>query len=154
MVIIVFIVWALSYINTADAQTDNNYIILDGTHRFASGDDTAWTSLLFDDSKWRSIIVPGSWQSQGIKSSRGLGWYRIHFIAPESFRKIRPALLIGRIGDADEVFLNGVKIGGEGLIGDSFVEGTKVQGLYTIPSDLLRYNQDNLIAVRVMKIQK
>ncbi len=148
--IIVLLVWSLSYLNTADAQTNNNYIILDGTHTFASGDDTAWTSLLFDDSKWRSIIVPGSWQSQGIKSSRGLGWYRIHFSAPESFRKISPALLLGRIGDADEVFLNGVKIGGEGLIGESFVEATKVQRLYTIPSDLLRYNQDNLIAVRVM----
>lgn len=148
--IIVLLFCSLSYLNAADAQTDNNYIILDGMHTFASGDDPAWRSLPFDDSKWRSIIVPGSWQSQGIKSSKGLGWYRIHFTAPESFRKISPALLLGRVGDADEVFLNGVKIGGQGLIAETFVEATKVERLYPIPSGLLRYNQDNLIAVRVM----
>ena len=146
----IFVVWSLSCLNTANAQTDNNYIILDGAHKFASGDDVAWRSPLFDDSGWHSIIVPGSWQSQGIKPGRGLGWYRIHFSPPENFRKISPALLLGRIGDADEVFLNGVKIGGEGLIAESFVEATKVERLYPIPPGLLRYNQDNLIAVRVM----
>ena len=146
----VFLVWILSCLNTADAQADKNYIILDGTHSFASGDNMTWASMHFDDSKWLSIIVPGSWQSQGIKSGSGLGWYRLHFTAPESFRKINPALLLGRIGDADEVFLNGVKIGGEGLIRESFVEATKVQRLYAIPANLLRYNQENVIAVRVM----
>lgn len=148
--IIVFLFWILSCINTADAQSGNNYIILDGTHRFASGDNMTWASMHFDDSRWRSVIVPGSWQSQGIKSSSGLGWYRLHFTAPEIFRQINPALLLGRIGDADEVFLNGVKIGGEGLIGESFVEATKVQRLYAIPANLLSYNQKNVIAVRVM----
>jgi signal transduction histidine kinase len=148
--IIVFLVWSLSYLHPADAQIDKNYIVLDGIHRFAPGDDSTWASMQFDDSKWRPILVPGSWQSQGIKSGSGFGWYRIHFSAPESFSKISPALLLGRIGDADEVFLNGVKIGGEGLLGERFVEATKVQRLYAIPVDLLRYNQDNVIAVRVM----
>ena len=51
-----------------------------------------------------------------------------------------PAILLGRIGDVDEVFLNGVKIGGEGLIAKRFVEATKVERLYRIPGDLLRYD--------------
>ena len=58
--------------------------------------------------------------------------------------------MLGRIGDADEVFLNGVKIGGEGLIGERFVEATKVERLYKIPSGLLRDNDANILSVRVM----
>jgi signal transduction histidine kinase len=148
--IIVLLVWSLSYLNTADAQTNNNYIILDGTHTFASGDDPAWTSLLFDDSKWHSIIVPGSWQSQGIKPVKGLGWYRIHFVAPPRLESNNVAVMLGRIGDADEVFLNGLKIGKEGIISSRYVEATKIERLYIIPPHLMRYGQPNLLAVRVM----
>jgi signal transduction histidine kinase len=149
-IIIASLVWSLSCLNLADAQSNDNFVILDGTHTFASGDDPAWRSLFFDDSKWRSIIVPGSWQSQGIKPVNGLGWYRIHFVAPSRLATNNVAVLLGRIGDADEVFLNGVKIGGEGLIGNRFIEATKVVRLYTIPSNLLRYNATNLLSVRVM----
>ena len=136
--------------SSAEPATAEDHIILDGIHTFASGDNPAWSSLFFDDSKWRSIIVPGSWQSQGIKPQKGLGWYRIHFVAPRRLESNDVAVLLGRIGDADEVFLNGVKIGGEGLIGERFVEATKVERLYRIPLGLLRYNDANILAVRVM----
>jgi signal transduction histidine kinase len=95
-------------------------------------------------------MVPGSWQSQGIKPVKGIGWYRIRFIAPKRFEKGNNSILLGRIGDVDEVFLNGVRIGGEGLIGERFVEATKVERLYEIPPDLLRHNDINILSVRVM----
>ncbi len=132
------------------AQTQKDYIILDGTHKFSSGDSSEWVSPQFDDSRWQSIKVPGSWQKQGIKPIGGIGWYRIHFAVSDRPRYTQPALLIGRIGDADEVFLNGVKIGGEGVIGERFVEVTKAERLYKIPHNLLRYNDNNLMAIRVM----
>ena len=34
--IILLLVWSLAYLNTATTQTDNNYITLDGIHKFAS----------------------------------------------------------------------------------------------------------------------
>lgn len=58
-------------------------------------------------------------------------------------------ILLGRIGDADEVFLNGAKIGGEGIVGERFVEATSVERLYKIPQSLL-VSGENLLAVRVM----
>jgi sialate O-acetylesterase len=57
---------------------------------------------------------------------------------------------LGRIGDADEVFLNGLKIGEQGVIGSRYVEATKIERLYIIPPHLIRYGQPNLLAVRVM----
>jgi signal transduction histidine kinase len=150
--IAVVFLWLMSFFQfgLSYAGTSAGNIILDGVHKFAPGDGRFWASPEYDDSKWRSISVPGSWQSQGIKPVNGLGWYRIHFTVPVNVRHINPALLLGRIGDADEVFLNGVKIGGEGLIGERFVEATKVERLYEIPPDLLRYNDTNILAVRVM----
>jgi signal transduction histidine kinase len=127
------------------------FIILDGTHKFSPGDDTAFSSPSYDDSAWQPIMVPGSWQAQGVRpEKKNTGWYRIHFHVPAGIRYPNPAILLGRIGDADEVFFNGVKIGGEGLISEGYVEATKVERLYRIHSDLIRYDDDNILAVRVM----
>lgn len=145
-----FIIALILHCISISALSAEYNIILDGPHKFSTGDDPAWSSPSFDDSKWHSIIIPGSWQSQGVKPEKGVGWYRIHFTATDSVRNIRPAILLGRIGDADEVFLNGIRIGGEGLIGERFVEATKINRLYVIPSNLLKNNSENLIAVRVM----
>jgi len=131
-------------------QAEENPLILDGTQNFSAGDNPIWASPEYDDSKWQQIKVPGSWQSQGIKSEKGMGWYRIRFKIPDGFNVYLPAVLIGRIGDVDEVFFNGVKIGGEGIIGDRFIEATKVERLYSFQPNLINYNKDNILAVRVM----
>ena len=124
--------------------------VLDGMHRISAGDNPAWALPEFDDSKWQTIVIPRSWQSQQFQPVKGMGWYRIRFGAPENLKELQPAILLGRIGDVDEVFLNGVKIGGEGLIGKRFVEATKVQRLYRFPLSLIRYDADNILAIRVM----
>ena len=134
----------------AQAQNSNDYLILDGLHKFSHDDNSAYSFPEHDDSGWKSITVPGSWQSQNIKPVKGIGWYRIRFTIPDDFKQEKPALLLGRIGDADEVFLNGVKIGGEGLIDKRFVEATKVERLYDLPENILKYNNSNLISIRVI----
>ncbi len=127
-----------------------DHIFLDGTHKISPDDNPAFSLLTYDDSSWQTIVIPGSWQSQGIKPKQGIGWYRIHCIIPDAFQKIEPAILLGRIGDADEVFFNGVRVGGEGVIGKQFVEASKIPRLYKIPGEHIRFNEDNVIAVRVL----
>jgi len=95
-------------VNALSAQQ----IVLDGVHKISPGDDPAWALPEYNDSQWQSVIVPGSWQSQGFRPVKGMGWYRIHFNIPGTFRSVNPAVLLGRIGDVDEVFFNGVRIGG------------------------------------------
>jgi len=107
----------------------------------------------YDDKDWRLISVPGSWQSQGIKSENNIGWYRIYFSASDFYNSANFQSLgisLGRIGNADELFFNGVKIGGHGIIGDNYVEMELKFRLYKIPKEILKQNQINLIAVRVM----
>jgi signal transduction histidine kinase len=148
--VFVIIILLSTHSEVVHAQTSGKFILLDGPHKFSAGDNPTWASREYDDSKWQQIKVPGSWQSQGIKPEKGMGWYRIRFKIPDGFNVYLPAVLIGRIGDVDEAFFNGVKIGGEGIIGDRFVEATKVERLYIVPRNLINYSKDNILAVRVM----
>lgn len=134
----------------AQSQTMEQAIILDGLHKFAPDDNPAYSSPTYQDTNWQQIKIPGSWQSQGVRPEQGIGWYRIHCIIPEAFKNIDPAILLGRIGDADEVFFNGLRIGGEGIISEQFVEASKMQRLYRIPRKYISFDSDNLIAVRVL----
>jgi signal transduction histidine kinase len=134
----------------APGDTEGFPIDLQGLHKFSPGDDPRWESREYDDSRWKEIRVPGSWQSQGIKAEDGVGWYRIHFRVKTPPCEQDIGVLLGRIGDADEVFLNGRRIGGEGVIGRNFVEANLAERLYRAPRPLLLHERDNVLAVRVM----
>jgi len=134
----------------AQTPTPVQAIILDGIHKFSPDDNPAYSSPDYDDSRWQSISVPGSWQAQSIKPKRGIGWYRIHCVIPAAFKNIDPAILLGRIGDADEVFFNGLRIGSEGSTSEQFIEASKIQRLYKVPREHIRFDSDNVIAVRVL----
>jgi signal transduction histidine kinase len=133
------------------AAASGDQISLEGSHKFSPGDDEAWASPDFDDSSWQEVRVPGSWQSQGVEAKGGMGWYRIRFEATDDIARSQPAIALGLIGNADELFLNGVKIGGEGIIGNRFGM-SPVERLYMVPDDLLRVGQENLLAVRVLNV--
>ncbi len=140
----------LTYSEKAFCQSRSETLILDGLHKFSAGDKFEWANIEFDDSQWTIIKIPGSWQSQKIKSDKGMGWYRIHLNINDRFKNIETAILLGRIGDIDEVYLNGKKIGSNGIIGNRYVEASKIQRLYKIPENLIKYNSENIICIRVM----
>lgn len=139
--------------NAFSTEPDACILPLEGTHRFAAGDAPEWKSEEYADSAWTPVQVPGSWQSQKLATHEGMGWYRLHFSTSiEKFRYMDGflGLRLGKIGNADEVFLNGHRIGGEGVIGDQFVEAPRKERLYRIPKGLLRFEGENLVAVRVL----
>lgn len=119
--------------------------------KFSVGDDPQWSSPAYNDADWPLVRVPAGWESQEAAPSGTLfGWYRLEFRIPHGLSPEGAAVCLGRIGDADEVYLNGVKIGGEGVVGDRFVEATKVVRLYRLPAHLVRPDDQNLLAIRVM----
>lgn len=123
-----------------------------GTHRFIVGDDPLWSRADFDDSEWRTMPVPGRWNHNGVDYSEWIGWYRIRFRGEQWMRKIQPAVLLGQISDADEAWLNGQRIGGYGTIGRRFSTATFVNRLYRLPPQSIRIGEDNVIAIRVMRV--
>jgi hypothetical protein len=101
----------------------------------------------FDDSGWKPIAVDRPWEAQGFEGLDGFAWYRIRFDLakpPEG-----AALLeLGAIDDADEVFVNGEKVGGLGRFPPEAETAWTRPRAYDVPLARLRAGA-NVIAVRV-----
>ena len=83
-----------------------------------------------------------------MKNYDGYAWYRIQFTIPQGMKQENVILLLGRIDDIDETYLNGERIGRTGrkpIKGDEYV---KLRA-YAIPQEMLKYGQQNVLAVRV-----
>lgn len=130
---------------------------LSGKWKFSTGDDQRWAEDSFDDSEWKDLIVPRSWDLQGYRDYDGFAWYRIKFRVPGHLRDQKLVLLLGKIDDVDETYLNGSVIGRTGPIFSGIRrEDLKTEWLqpraYAIPSSILRLNEENTLAVRVCDV--
>jgi hypothetical protein len=127
---------------------------LAGTWKLRTGDDITWKEPGLNDASWNDAAVPIYWETQGLKDYDGYGWYRYHFRPSPELRDNTVILLLGKVDDIDETYLNGEQIGHTGTM------GTRPEHLrtshdyaqlraYTVPAKLLRFGEDNVIAVRV-----
>ncbi len=127
---------------------------LAGQWKFSVGDDLVWGESDFNDSKWDSITVPAFWEKQGYPDYDGFGWYRLQFRIPQFLIDERLILVLGKIDDYDEVFLNGKRIGKTGSMATRShdIPGSDAYTqfrAYYIPQGLLRSGGVNVVAVRV-----
>lgn len=106
--------------------------------RFQPGDDPGYARAEYDDSGWKQIRIPGSWESQGYPDLDGTAWLRIHFDLDPAGLPAQPYVLLGYLDDGDETYLNGRKIGQEEF-------GN--QRIYRAPRSL--FKSHNVLAIRV-----
>lgn len=100
-----------------------------------------WYDPSYNPKGWHSINVPGYWEDQGIKDLDGIVWYRKEIDVPQSMTGIPAKLVLGRIVDADFVYVNGVAAGNTGYL--------YPQRRYQLPAGLLKPGK-NTIVVRVI----
>jgi sialate O-acetylesterase len=99
--------------------------------------------------------VPAAWETQGFRDYDGFGWYRVKFHVPEDLLNHKLIMMLGKIDDVDEAYVNGERIGRTGPADSSrwpyHGSGGEWMELrsYTVPAGLLLSNQDNVLAVRV-----
>ena len=134
---------------TVNAKASNwTYIAnLEGMWQFSVGDDPNWAKPSTDVSGWDRINVPGAWERY-YEGYNGYGWYRKEFNIKSLPDEGPIMLFLGCIDDADEVYLNGVKIGQTGSFFPHYKSAYNVERKYDIPRNLLK-NTNNVIAVRV-----
>jgi sialate O-acetylesterase len=70
-----------------------------------------WYEPALSTSDWDDFWLPGYWEDQGVKGLHGNVWFRKEINLPESFAGKPAKLFMGRIVDADEVYVNGTKVG-------------------------------------------
>ncbi|HEX9600924.1 MAG TPA: sialate O-acetylesterase, partial [Mariniflexile sp.] len=102
--------------------------------------DEKWYEIDFEPKKWRTINIPGYWEDQGIDNLDGIVWYRKDIEIPDAMIGKPAKVFFGRIVDADELYINGKKVGNTGY--------QYPQRRYPIPSDILKPGK-NTFVIRV-----
>ncbi len=140
---------------------------LDNNWKFMKGDNLDYAKADFDDSDWKEIRVDKTWEAQNYKNHFGFIWYRLHIEIPSEIKKNADSerdiiFNLGKVDDFDQVYLNGELIGANT---QSAVEGSEVKDSFTeaenffhykkrrylvpINSSLIKWDDENIIAVRV-----
>jgi sialate O-acetylesterase len=126
-----------AYINSLNRRSFANF---SGAKPEDKGLSGKWYDTSYIPKGWHTINVPGYWEDQGVKDLDGIVWYRKEIEVPKSMINISARLFLGRIVDADNVYINGVQIGNTTYM--------YPQRRYTVPAGLLQEGK-NLIVVKV-----
>ncbi len=125
-------------------------VSLNGAWKFATdpgekGVAGKWFAKDFNDAGWDVISSGNSWEAQGY-DHYGWGWYRCGVFLPDAVRGVPLKLSLGSIQSDDEVWFNGVRIGG---ISSEYKYDNMMQREYIVPPELIRPGETNSIAVRI-----
>jgi len=100
-----------------------------------------WFETSYVPKGWRNINFPGYWENQGIKDLNGVVWYRREIEIPAAMTSVPAKVFLGRIVDADVLYINGKQVGNTGY--------QYPQRRYNIPAGTLKPGK-NLFVVRVI----
>lgn len=104
------------------------------------GMNEKWFDAAYVPKGWRTIAIPGYWEDQGVKELDGIVWYRREIDVLFSMANMPAKVFLGRIVDADELYINGQKIGNTAYL--------YPQRRYQVPDGILKPGK-NLFAIRV-----
>ena len=99
-----------------------------------------WFEPSYTPKEWHRIAVPGFWEDEGAKGLNGVVWFRREIDVPASMTRVPAKVFLGRIVDADELYINGIKVGTTGYM--------YPQRRYPVPGGVLKPGK-NLFVVRV-----
>ena len=117
---------------------------------FKAGDNLEWKETGFDDSQWELVTIPQAWENyDGLENYDGYGWYRLHFYLPPDWSPSDLTLLLGRVDDCDETFLNGAIIGSGGTMPPQYQSASNLFRTYRIPAEVVNWKGQNTLALRV-----
>jgi sialate O-acetylesterase len=100
-----------------------------------------WYDPGYNPKGWKQIAIPGYWEDQGVKDLNGSMWYRKEIEVPVAMSGLPAKVFLGRIVDADFLYINGQLIGNTTYM--------YPQRRYAVPAGVLRPGS-NLFVVRVV----
>ena len=100
-----------------------------------------WYSPELNTGTWNTMHLPGYWSDSKTGPVNGVVWFRKEITIPASLAGKQASLKLGRIADADSVYINGRFVG---AIGSQYSQRN-----YKIPAGLLREGE-NTVVIRVI----
>jgi sialate O-acetylesterase len=99
-----------------------------------------WFDPAYEPKGWRTMNIPGYWEDQGVKNLDGVVWFRKEIDVPASMTGNSAKVFLGRIVDADVLYINGKQVGSTSYM--------YPQRRYAVPADVLRPGK-NLFVIKV-----
>ncbi len=99
-----------------------------------------WKDPEYSDRNWKKIDIPVMFKDTELGDMCGVVWLRRKFDLPDALAGKEARLFLGTMVDRDEVFVNGVKVGG--------TEYQYPPRKYDIPKGLTR-KEDNSVVIRL-----
>ena len=148
-VLLTLVAGAAAAQDAAPLVVDRLPAALEGDWLFRVGHDPTFSSPFREQRNWQHIRVPGSWQQQGWPEHTGHVWYRLPLVVSSDLGGQDLGLDLGQIGDVDETFLNGRRIGSTGSFPPHFDNAMLARRFYLVPREVLRPGQLNELSVHV-----
>jgi len=70
-----------------------------------------WYEPQYVPLNWHAVTIPGYWEDQGVRNLDGVVWYRKEIDVPGHMTGIPARVVLGRIVDADQIYINGQQVG-------------------------------------------
>jgi hypothetical protein len=133
----------------------DRFLILPRSPSVTMEDKPEFASPTCEDYSWLSASGVGIWDEKvpTMKGYRGIAWYRYTFDVPADFKTENLELLLGHITNADEVYLNGEKIGFSDKFPPDWVDAAGVDRVYKIKPGVLKPGECNVLAIRIFATQ-
>ncbi|HZK94287.1 MAG TPA: sialate O-acetylesterase, partial [Prolixibacteraceae bacterium] len=131
----------IDQIQTREHKASNDwYAKLNQTDKGLQSRPT-WKDPAFNATSWPTMLVPSYWAEHGLGEVNGVVWFRKEIEVPASMIGKPVRLFMGRIVDADSVFINGK------LVGTTSYQYP--QRKYHVPAGVLQAGK-NSIVIRII----
>ncbi|WP_084591710.1 glycoside hydrolase family 2 TIM barrel-domain containing protein [Gilvimarinus agarilyticus] len=151
VVLIVIVFQACTSNNIKTKTSPERSFSFNSNWKFSLGDDPVFSKPEFNDSKWRTLILPHDWSIEAEFSEKyngataylpgGVGWYRKSFDTNPTWLNNTTYIYFDGVYANSEVYLNGEYIGG------------RINGYSPFFIDISKYlnqaNEENVLAVKV-----
>lgn len=131
-------------------------INLSGLWQFKTGDDSLFLKNKNSNDEIVNLMVPAHWDIQGYQDYDGFAWYKKSFLLPKEYVGKNLILLLGKIDDIDQTFVNGIFVGSTGkwnfkTTPTEFNANYEYLSdrVYSVPQKILKPGEINTIVVRV-----
>ncbi|MFW5770885.1 MAG: methyl-accepting chemotaxis protein [Spirochaetota bacterium] len=131
-------------------HTSDDSINIGSQWRISTDDNAAFRSPEYDHSQWDTIDLPGKLSD---RKSRQTLWLRKTVTIPSSFKNQHNAFTLGKIWDVEDTYFNGYRIGSAGSEYPDFHSNWNNFRYYIIPGDIINFDGENTIAIRVFSNQ-
>lgn len=106
-----------------------------------------FAAVNLDDSKWKTMSLPGNWEAQGMPDEDGIVWFRKTITLPAAWAGKEIILRPGPIDEVDDTWFNGTHVGGKGRMRTGETSFWNIPREYRVPGNLVKAGA-NVVAVR------